>query len=234
MNTTKLSRRRLLASVPAVAATMAPATALADVPMKLAGDTTPAADDPIFALIERRRAAAAESERMLDLLNEADDRLPAEVKELAGFNIGPFTDMYGRARSEAWGHDEIGRYLERRDGETFDAFQARLAETHAAFDRDREMCTRARRECGCDEAEAALHAADGALSSAQKALAAATATTLRGAHALARYAVELRDEEDETFNAEECTSWYLLPAIERSLAGLIGVTLSTPGLEVAS
>jgi hypothetical protein len=69
---------------------------------------------------------------------------------------------------------------------------------------------------------AALHAADEALSAAQKALAAATATTPRGVRALARYAVELKDEGDETSDAEECTSWYLLPAIERSLAGLVG------------
>ncbi len=72
------------------------------------------------------------------------------------------------------------------------------------------MRERARRECGCDKA----------LDAARKALAAATATTFPGLHALARYAVELREQEDELYSAEECASWYLLPAIERSLAGV--------------
>jgi hypothetical protein len=55
MNTKQLSRRRLLASVPAVAATVAPvaATALCRLP---AG----AADGPIFAAIERHRKAFEE------------------------------------------------------------------------------------------------------------------------------------------------------------------------------
>ncbi len=110
--------------------------------------------DPIYAAIERHRAAAAESERMVDLANAAANR-------------------------------------------ALDAFQARLAEAHAAFGCEREMRERARRECGCDEAEAAEYAADKALDAARKALAAATATTFPGLHALARYAVELREQQDE-------------------------------------
>jgi hypothetical protein len=159
MDKTKMTRRTALAISAAAggAITMGAAAAQACAAPAAAG----AEVDPIFALIGRHRAAAAESERRLDLLNVAD-------------------------------------------------------------------------ACGCNEAEAALHAADKVLSAAQKALAGATAMTFAGLHALARYAVELRKQEDELYSAEECTSWYLLPAIERSVAALVGVTPSTAALEIAS
>jgi hypothetical protein len=76
MNTTKLSRRRLLAGVPAAAETMAPAaaaaTALASAPLKLAGD------DPIFTLIERYEAAEVECIAAIDESQELEQLLPSE------------------------------------------------------------------------------------------------------------------------------------------------------------
>ncbi len=53
-NTTNLSRRRLLASVPAAAAAMAPAAATALYRLPVEGD------DPIFAVIDRHRQAFEE------------------------------------------------------------------------------------------------------------------------------------------------------------------------------
>jgi hypothetical protein len=117
---TKMTRRSALAiSAAAAGATMTAAQASA---------ATKGPDvDPIFALIERHRAAMGEAERLLDLLDAAD--------------------------------------------------------------------------------EAAELAADKALRAAQKALAAGIATTFGGVQALARYAIELREQENELFAAEECTSW---------------------------
>src|SRR6266403_1416020 len=90
MNTMKLSRRRLLAGVPAVAATMAPAAAtvagLALAPtVGLAATTTEV--DPIFPLIERHRAAEAERKRLLDLMWATYDRLPESIRGRIGGKV---------------------------------------------------------------------------------------------------------------------------------------------------
>jgi len=192
--------------------------------------------DPIYALIERHRAAEAERKRLLDLMWATYDRLPESIRGRIGgkVDIGLFVSPSGQLRREAYTHDEIDLCLEQalhplvhfaRGGsnqETPDAFRARLAEAHAELDRDREMVERVHREAGCREAEAAVEASDKIVEAAEKPLGAATATTWPGLLALVQYADELADEEVEwDVRAEESMAHYLLPTIKRSLVGLV-------------
>jgi hypothetical protein len=75
-NTTNLSRRRLLAGIPAVAATVAPVTATAL--CRLAAGVS---DDPIFAIIERHRQAFEEY--------QAAGELSAKLREEHEAQRGP-------------------------------------------------------------------------------------------------------------------------------------------------
>jgi hypothetical protein len=106
---------------------------------------------------------------------------------MPSIDIGLFVDELGCVRSDVLSHEAVDRYLERRDGEALDAFRARLAETHAAFDRDREMKIRVQREY-CDEAEAMVIAADEVLEAAECDLLEVSPTSLKGLVALMRYA----------------------------------------------
>lgn len=215
----KLSKRDILAGAAAAAIpTFAGANSL---PASAAGT------DPIFALIERHRAAEAERSRLLDLVNAAYDRVPDSIQAtLWRVHIGLFVTPGGYLSSHASSHNEIDHGFEnaikRPNNETPDEFRTRRAEAHAALDRNREMLERALREAGCREAEAALEAADKVVEAVEEPLAAATATTVAGLFALVRYADEVADEEvGQRLSVDESMALYLLPAIERSLVRLM-------------
>jgi len=225
----KLSKRDILAGAAAAAI---PALARASSP------PAPAAGaDPIFAAIERHRAAEAERTRLSELMWAAYDRVAEPYRwKLPSVEVGLFVDTTGRLRRDATTHEHIDLCLEQalyplvhfagggKETETPDAFRARMAEAHAELDRDREMVERMHRDAGCRDAEAAMEAHDKVVEAAEKPLGAATATTWAGLLALVRYADELSDEEVESnLCAEESMALYLLPAIERSLVGLVRV-----------
>jgi hypothetical protein len=218
---TKLSRRAALAGL-----ALAPTAGLA---------ATTTEVDPIFPLIERHRAAEAERTRLAHLMWAAYDRVPEPWRwKLPSVKVGLFVDATGRVRTDAQTHEQIDLCFEQKlyplvhfasggSNETPDAFRARLAQAHAALDREREKVERMHCEAGCRDAEAAMEVHDKVVEAAEEPLGAATATTWAGLLALVRYADELADEEVEETNcsAEDSMALYLLPAIKRSLVGLV-------------
>jgi hypothetical protein len=100
MNTTKTTRRGILAAIPVMAAAMTPAaaTALSDVPTSMAAD-------PIFAALAEHKAAVAAREVVLDTYeDDAPERDAAldreEAAHTALFTIVPTTT----AGAAAWLH----------------------------------------------------------------------------------------------------------------------------------
>jgi len=200
-NTTNLSRRKLLASMPAAAAAMAPAAVSA------LGGLSAEGDDPVFAAIERHKEAFKANKSA----EEISTRLYAEWDEqhdARGMYLGEYPEIKYKFSGEFTGEARIPEVHEVRTGRMV----PRYATCPADIDNnvpdgcaDPEAWKEQKRLefdewSGCDEGSPKSVAYD-AWTAANRRLVAATAelntrpTTLAGVAGLLRYIAEFHDDE---------------------------------------